>query len=148
VWGESLGSGVATAIATDRVVPVAGLVLITPFDSLSSLAQTHYRFMPARWLIRDRFDSVMKLRSFDGPVAVLLAGRDAVVPARHTMALYDAIVGPKKLWLFERAGHNDWPAAPDETWWREVMDFVAMNVVSATGKYKQSTTESTEYTEQ
>jgi pimeloyl-ACP methyl ester carboxylesterase len=90
----------------------------------------------------------MKLRSFDGPVAVLLAGRDAVVPDLHTMALYDAIVGQKKLWLFERAGHNYWPAAPDETRWREVMDFFAMNVVSATGKYKQSTTESTEYTEQ
>jgi uncharacterized protein len=125
VWGESLGTGVATAVARDKSVPVAGLVLITPFDSISALAQTLYWFVPARWMVWDKFDSVDNLQSFNGPVAVLLAGRDSVVPKQHTMGLYDSIKGPKNLWYFENAGHTDWPTGPHESWWREVMNFIS-----------------------
>jgi pimeloyl-ACP methyl ester carboxylesterase len=125
VWGESLGTGVASAVAADTSLPIAGLVLITPFDSVSALAQTLYWFVPARWMVWDKFDSVDNLQSFTGPVAVLMAGQDSVVPKQHTMGLYDSLTGPKKLWYFENAGHTDWPTGSHESWWREVMDFVA-----------------------
>jgi pimeloyl-ACP methyl ester carboxylesterase len=124
VWGESLGSGVASAVAADTSLPIAGLVLITPFDSVSALAQTLYWFIPARWLVWDKFDSVANLQSFNGPVAVLMSGQDSVVPNQHTMGLYDSLPGPKKLWYFENAGHTDWPTGSHESWWREVMDFI------------------------
>ncbi|HEY3486779.1 MAG TPA: alpha/beta fold hydrolase [Gammaproteobacteria bacterium] len=125
IWGESLGSGVASAVASDTTVPVAGVILITPFDSVSALAQTLYWYVPARWLVWDKFDNVTNMQAYAGPVAVVLAGRDSTVPKRHTMRLYESIVGPKKLWVFENAGHTDWPIGPNESWWREVMDFVA-----------------------
>jgi uncharacterized protein len=125
IWGESLGSGVATAVAADTSLPIAGLVLITPFDSVSALAQTLYWFLPARWLVWDKFDSVTNLQSFAGPVAVFLAGSDNMVPKQHTMDLYDSLIGPKKLWCFENASHTGWPAGPDESWWREAMEFVS-----------------------
>lgn len=125
VWGESLGSGVASAVAADPDLPVDGLVLVTPFDSISALAQTLYWFIPARWLVWDKFDSVTNLQSFAGPVAVLMAGRDNVVPKQHTMGLYEAFAGSKKLWYFENANHTGWPTTPDEGWWREVMDFIS-----------------------
>jgi uncharacterized protein len=124
VWGESLGSGVASAVAADTSLPISGLVLITPFDSITALAQTLYWFIPARWLVWDKFDSVANLQSFAGPVAVLMSGQDSVVPKQHTMGLYDSLIGPKRLWYFENAGHTDWPTGPRESWWREVMDFV------------------------
>jgi pimeloyl-ACP methyl ester carboxylesterase len=124
VWGESLGSGVASAVAADTTLPISGLVLITPFDSITALAQTLYWFIPARWLVWDKFDSVTNLQSFTGPVAVLMAGQDSVVPKQHTMGLYDSLIGPKKLWYFENSGHTDWPTGPREIWWSEVMDFV------------------------
>lgn len=125
VIGESLGTGVATAVAADASLPVAGLILITPFDSISALAQTLYWFLPARWLVWDKFDSVANLQCFKGPVAVLMAERDNVVPKQHTMGLYDSFMGPKKLWCFENANHTNWPAGPEEGWWGEVMDFVS-----------------------
>jgi len=125
LMGESLGCGVAAAAAGDPTLPVEGLALITPWDSLARLAQSHYLYLPARWLIKDRFDSVANLRTFSRPVAVAVALDDTVIPNRHSMRLYDALTAPKKLWRFENAGHNNWPTHPKAHWWREVMAFVA-----------------------
>lgn len=127
VIGESLGTGVATAVAADPSLRVAGLILLTPFDSISALAQTLYWFLPARWMVWDKFDSVTNLQSFNGPVAVLMAERDNIVPRQHTMGLYESIAGPKELWCFEDASHTDWPCGANEDWWRQVMDFVTAN---------------------
>lgn len=74
VIGRSLGSGVASRLAAER--PVRRLALVTPFDSMASLIQAHYRWLPARWLTRDRFDSVRHLSGYRGPVLVVRAGRD------------------------------------------------------------------------
>ena len=125
LWGESLGCGVATAVAAESPVPVEGLVMVTPWDSLPNVAQTYYWFFPARWLVRDRYDNVRNVRSYDKPVAVVVAERDEIIPTRHSMRLYDALAAPKRLWVLEGAGHNSWPAGSNETWWREVMDFVS-----------------------
>jgi hypothetical protein len=130
VWGESLGCGVASAVAAaavaaDSELEVRGAVMLTPWDSLPRLAQRLYWYLPARWLVRDRYDNGENLRTFDGPVAVLMAGRDEVIPNAHTMRLYESLPGQKRLWVFDRAGHNSWPASADAGWWAEVMDFVA-----------------------
>jgi len=125
--GESLGCGVAAAVAFDPPVPVQGMVLITPWDSLSNLAQTLYWYLPARWLVRDKYDSISNLRSYDKPIAVFLAERDEIIPRKHAMLLYESITAPKRLWIFEGAGHNSWPADSNEVWWREAMKFVSTN---------------------
>lgn len=125
LFGESMGCGVAAAVAKGPSSPISGLVLVTPWDSLASLAQTHYWYLPARWLVKDRFDSVTNLRSFDRPVAVAMAENDKVIPNRHTIGLYDTLGAPKRLWRFKNAGHNSWPTGPNENWWKEAMGFVA-----------------------
>lgn len=99
--------------------------MLTPWDSLPNLAQRLYAYLPARWLVRDQYDNVANLAGFDGPVAVLMAGRDEVIPNRHTQRLYDSLPGRKRLWVFENAGHNTWPTSPDAQWWAEVMEYVA-----------------------
>jgi fermentation-respiration switch protein FrsA (DUF1100 family) len=124
LWGESLGAGVAAAVAADPSVPIAGLALITPWDALPEVAQAHYPFFPARWLTLDKFNSVRNLAGYDGPVAVILAGRDEVVPTHHGQRLYDSLSKPKRRWIFDDAGHNDWPISATESWWREVVSFV------------------------
>lgn len=123
--GESMGCGVAAAVTAVTANTPAGLVLVTPWDSLPRLAQTHYWYLPARWLVRDQYDSIQNLRTFNGPIAVAIATKDNVIPNKHTQNLYNAISSPKKLWKFENAGHNSWPTAPGERWWKEVMDFVS-----------------------
>jgi uncharacterized protein len=125
LWGESLGAGVVAALAADSTLPIAGVALITPWDSLTRLAQRIYWFLPVGWLVRDRYDSVHNLQAYDKPVAVLVAKRDEIIPQAHGLRLYDALQSPhKKLWVFEQGGHNNWPRLPQEAWWQEVMQFL------------------------
>jgi alpha-beta hydrolase superfamily lysophospholipase len=125
LWGESLGCGVASAIAADPPVPVAGIVMITPWDSLPNVAQRLYWYFPARWLVRDRYDNVRNVQSYAHPVAVVLAEHDEIIPTPCSMRLYDSLTAPKRLWVLPGAGHNTWPVGTNEAWWCEVMDFVS-----------------------
>jgi len=103
--GYSLGSGAASYLARER--PIAGVVLVTPFDSLEAVAQQRYPWLPVRWLIRHHMSSVEFLRGLTVPVAVIAAEDDEVVPPARTEALRRAIA---KL-VFDRtingAHHND-----------------------------------------
>jgi len=121
LWGESLGAAVAAGVAADRTLQVAGVALITPWDRLTDLAQSLYWYLPARWLLRDRYDTMAALREYPGAVAVLIAERDEIIPTRHSQRLYEALSGPKRRWLFAGAGHNTWPADPRAAWWDEVL---------------------------
>jgi uncharacterized protein len=123
VWGESLGCAVATGVAAEKSLVVDGLVLITPWRNLPDLAQSIYWFLPARWLVKDRYDNVANLNEFKNPVAVLMADQDEIIPNHQTFAFYEAIHPPKRLWVFKNAGHNSWPISPREKWWLEVAAF-------------------------
>ncbi len=126
LWGESLGAGVAAAVVASIETPIAGLVLVTPWDSLPDLAQAIYWFFPTRWLIRDQYDSVKNLASYAGPVAVVVAEQDEIIPTQHSLRLFESVGDNKKLWMLEGAGHNSWPVQPNAPWWREVVDFVSV----------------------
>ena len=125
VIGELLGAAVAAAAvgSDDFRAPepeVDALALLTPWNTLTALASHHYRFLPVRWLLRDRWDTERRLANFDGPVAVVLAERDEVVPARFGRALFEALPSPKTRFVVEGADHNDWFDRVDESWWREL----------------------------
>jgi hypothetical protein len=124
VWGESLGAGVATGVVADCSLPVDGVALITPFTSLPDMAVAVYRLPFLRPFVRDRYDSVANLRSFQHPVAILVSERDELIPAEQGQALYDSLSTRKRLWEFPGAGHNTWPAGADEGWWAEVAAFL------------------------
>jgi pimeloyl-ACP methyl ester carboxylesterase len=123
--GESLGCGVAAAVAADPAIPAEGLVMITPWDSLPAVAQALYWHLPIQRLVRDKYDNVRNLRAYEKPVAVLLAECDEIIPRKNSMRLYESLAVAKRLWVFAGAGHNSWPIGPNEQWWREVMDFVS-----------------------
>ena len=122
--GESLGAGVAAAAAVRRPDEVAGLLLITPWDSLARVAAHHYPWLPVGWLLRDRYESAGHLRAFGRPVMVALAARDSIVPARFGGALYDALSVPRRLALIPGAEHNDWADRVDAGWWLQAIDFL------------------------
>ncbi|MGZ5000775.1 MAG: alpha/beta hydrolase, partial [Methylomonas sp.] len=122
--GESLGSGVVAGIVASHQLPVKGLLLITPFDSMAKVAQHHYWYFLARWLLLDKYDNIPRLRGFHGPVAVVLAEQDEIIPNQRTMALFEASPEPKKLWRFADAGHNSLPLESWQPWWQEAMRFI------------------------
>jgi uncharacterized protein len=124
VWGESLGCGVAAALACDAAIRPRGVVLLTPWDSLLNEAEAKFPWLPVKLFLRDKYDNAANMARFKGPVAVIMSGRDQVIPNRLTERLYQGLSAPKRLWTFENAGHNDWPAEPDLAWWSEVMAFL------------------------
>jgi pimeloyl-ACP methyl ester carboxylesterase len=124
LWGESLGGGVVSSSVGKTEIPIKGLVMFTPWDTLPNLAQSHYWYFPTRWLVLDRYNSIDNLQEFEGKIAVILAGNDEVVPVQHGQRLYDSITANKKLWLFEGASHNEMPIGAEMIWWVEVIDFI------------------------
>ncbi len=122
VIGESLGGGVASAAAPRQPAAVAGLLLITPWDRLRHVAGHHYRWLPVRWLLRDRYDSVENLKAFDRPTVVVVAERDSIVPAPLGTALHASLRGPKRLVVIDGSDHNDWFERTTAGWWQAVVD--------------------------
>jgi pimeloyl-ACP methyl ester carboxylesterase len=122
--GESLGCGVAAGVVKDSPYAVSGLVLVTPWDSLLAVARAKFPRVPLGWLLSDAYDTVENLKDYRGRVGVVGARRDEIVPLRHAQALHEALPGPKRLWVLERSGHNDWIAEATPRWWAEVMAFV------------------------
>jgi pimeloyl-ACP methyl ester carboxylesterase len=122
VIGESLGTGLAAYLAGTHPKPVTGLLLVAPYNTLGDVAQAHMPIFPARWMLRDKFESSRYLREYQGRVAVLLAGQDEVVPNRSGRKLYDDYSGPKKVWEIPGASHNDLPNQSTE-WWKELVAF-------------------------
>jgi pimeloyl-ACP methyl ester carboxylesterase len=126
--GESLGSGVAAHLAGKYPGRVAGAVLLSPFNRLTDVAQYHMPVFPIHLILADRFPSEDDLRRYHGPVGVMVDGRDAVVPEKFGLRLYDGYAGPKRLWEFPHAGHIEIPE-PAVNFWKEVIGFWQTNRV-------------------
>ena len=122
VVSESLGTGVAAHLAQKYPHQVAGLLMFVPYDRLASVAQNHYPFLPAYLLLLDRFAPVDWLADYHGPVKIVLAGEDEIIPIARGQALYDGYQGPKSLQIIPGAGHGG-TIEQSPQWWREVMQF-------------------------
>jgi len=122
--GESIGTGVASATASTHPERVSGLLLLTPFDSLANVAQHHYPLLPVRWIMRDQYPSAEWLQNYRGPVAIILAAHDTIVPAKFGQKLHDTYAGPKKLITADQADHNDLLHTLPSSAWQEALKFL------------------------
>ncbi len=122
VISESLGTGVAAHLAKKYPASVAGLALFVPYDKLASVAENHVPFLPAYYLLWDRYEPVEWLKEYHGPVKVIVAGSDEIIPPRLGERLYESYAGPKILQIIPGARHGSTTAeTPD--WWRELLAF-------------------------
>ena len=120
VVGRSLGSGVASYLASKR--PVERLALATPFDSLEQVAQAHYRLFPIDLLATERYESSRYIATYRGPILVLRAGRDEIVPQESTDRLLAAVRVKPVVKAFPFAGHNT--ISDDEAYAQALTDFM------------------------
>lgn len=104
-FGESLGTGVAVGLATERAP--AGLILRSPFTSLVDVGSHHYPLLPVRLLLNDRFPSLDRAAQIRCPVLVIAGDRDSVVPIDQSRRFYDAVRGSKTFVDIAGADHND-----------------------------------------
>jgi len=105
VFGESLGTGVAIALAAEK--PVARVLLQAPYTSIADIGAAAYPFMPVRLLIKDSFRSDERVGRITAPVLVIQGERDRVVPIKNGEQLYALILAPKKFVRFPKGDHVD-----------------------------------------
>jgi fermentation-respiration switch protein FrsA (DUF1100 family) len=104
-FGESLGTAVAAELAGAH--PPAGLILRSPFTSLTDVGRHHYAFLPVRWLLRDRYATIDRIARVNTPLLIIGGDRDRIVPIEQTRRVYEAANEPKRLLEIEGADHND-----------------------------------------
>jgi fermentation-respiration switch protein FrsA (DUF1100 family) len=105
VWGESLGSGVAVAIAAEK--PIGRVILEAPFTSTAAVASIRYWYMPVRLLMKDQFHSDERIGRVTAPLLILHGFQDRTVPYAMGEQLFDLANQPKHIVKFLDGGHED-----------------------------------------
>jgi hypothetical protein len=109
LYGESLGGGVATELATRQ--PCRALVLFRSFCSVPDVARDTFPLLPARLLMRNRFNSLAKIRTLRMPIFINHGDADTIIRVDHARRLNDAAPEPKYLYIDPGVDHND-PVTP------------------------------------
>lgn len=109
LYGESLGSGVAVALAAEAPddAGLGAVVLEAPYTSIAEIAAKRYRFAPVDLLIKDRFDSLSRINGIRAPLLILHGERDGLIDVSHGRRLLDAANEPSELKLFPEGRHSD-----------------------------------------
>jgi fermentation-respiration switch protein FrsA (DUF1100 family) len=102
--GESLGAAVALALACEH--PPAGVALQSAFTSIRAMARLHYPAIPEA-VVPDAYPSLDRIRRLRAPLLLLHGDRDDVVPLAQGEALFAAAPEPKRMHIFQGAGHGD-----------------------------------------
>jgi hypothetical protein len=105
LWGESLGTAVAIALAAERAV--GGVMLDAPFSSAADVGASAYPFVPVRWFMKDPFRSDLHIAKISAPILVLHGERDRVVPIRFGEKLFALAREPKRMVRFPAGEHAD-----------------------------------------
>lgn len=121
LWGESLGGGVATELA--RKTQCAALMLDHTFTSMTDVASEHYPWLPVRWLLSDRYESLEKLSEVKAPVLVIHSPQDELIPYSHAVALADAASDRSEL-VTTSGGHNGLGFMGKQEWIDRVREFL------------------------
>lgn len=105
LWGQSLGSGVAVAVAAEK--PVARVILEAPFTSAAAVASISYWYMPVRLLMKDQFHSDQRIRKVTAPLLILHGTQDRIVPYAMGERIFELANQPKHIVRFLDGGHED-----------------------------------------
>ncbi|MEH6823526.1 MAG: alpha/beta hydrolase [Motiliproteus sp.] len=106
VIGRSLGSGIATFLASTRAI--RQMVLVTPYDSIQRIAQDRFPIYPMTILLKDKYDSVDRIKEIESRTLVILAEHDKVIPLKYSVRLIEAF--PEQQITVKTilgAGHNN-----------------------------------------
>ena len=105
LYGESLGCGIAVKAATEH--DFAAVILEAPYTSIADVAQRQFWFLPVRWLVRDRYDTLAIINMITSPVVVMHGEQDDIIHVSFGKRVFEAAPEPKTAWFFEGAGHNN-----------------------------------------
>ena len=93
LYGESLGTGVATHLAQNK--NFAGIILETPFTSMIDAAKTFYPYIPVKLLLKDKFENQKKIKNINSPILIMHGEVDQIVPFSMGKKIYEIANEPK-----------------------------------------------------
>lgn len=106
LMGRSLGSAVAVALAADH--GARALVLANAFTTMPDVAALHYPWLPVHWVMKNRYDNLVRIKRYTGPLLQTHGTADVLIPIALARSLFDAAPSKNKRWVeFAGLGHND-----------------------------------------
>ena len=113
IVGESLGSGVATHLASQN--DAAGLIIVAAHTGMDEMAQRQFPIFPVRWLVKDRYRTIDRIGGIDMPLIWIHGSEDQLIPFAMGQRLFDAAKHPKTAFPIGNGGHNDlWDSGIDQ----------------------------------
>lgn len=105
LFGHSLGSGVATHMATE--FHARGLVLMGPYYSVVSMSRVRFPMFPTEWVVQDKFDSAAKIGGITMPLLIAHGDADLIIPYSQGQRLFALANQPKEFFSIPGGGHSD-----------------------------------------
>lgn len=105
LYGESLGTGVAINLA--QKTRVQSVILEAPYTSIAKVASERYWFVPVSYLLKDKFDSISKIKDLNMPLLILHGDQDKVIDLKHGEELFEHASEPKFMHIFKGANHSN-----------------------------------------
>ena len=99
IYGESLGTGVATEIAQNK--NFAGIILESPFTSMVDAGKNQYPYLPVRLLLKDKYESNKKIKNIKSPILIMHGKVDTLVPFDMGKKMYELANEPKYYYFSE-----------------------------------------------
>jgi fermentation-respiration switch protein FrsA (DUF1100 family) len=121
-FGESLGTAVVLQLATE--VPPRALILESPFTSAVAMGQRAFPWLPVRWIMRNRFASIEKIRRYHGPLLIVHGTQDTLIPFTMGQTLFDHANEPKRFYAVAGADHNDVAVTGGRLYIQAIDDFL------------------------
>ena len=121
-FGHSLGAAVAVELAVAE--PPKGLILVSPFASVSDMSRLVFPLLPTGWLLRNKYNSLERIAQIHCPLLILHGDQDETIPLSQANKLTNAANFPKRLQIVPGAAHNDIFEAGGQTYWDPLEQFV------------------------
>ena len=103
IYGESLGTGIATEIAQNK--NFAGIILESPFTSMIDAGKDKYPYLPVKLLLKDKYESNKKIKNINSPILIMHGKVDKIVPFHMGKKMYELANEPKYYYFSEYDDH-------------------------------------------
>ena len=122
LFGRSLGTALATAVAVER--PCLGIILESAFTSTDDVMRLYFRFLPPLPPGTVKYDSLALIGKVTVPKLVIHGEHDEIIPLWMGKRLYEAASPPKEFYLIRGATHNDTYLAGGEEYFNKLKQFM------------------------